>query len=316
VNYSANLGVLFLESLWSTGYNNEIDRCLKLYGNFKDGADFIRTVYNALRDYYLKHPEKTTPINKLPLPVDETNDLMRNDQSLAFRPEIDNDLFCNLLNLVCLQMLKTNPSLNKVINEIKHKTEDFCAKEGSSTNLESIQEFRNYLFAETEMENDLLTFLFFIVLSSIYRRQLEPISEVLRTDLYEGGDCPLCGEKPHYGMLKAEDGAKQLECWLCGTKWVHTRVKCPYCNNEEREELGFFTIDGKDHCRVNYCQACCRYYKIVDARQLEAEGDLILAIHNLATLEYDLLARKEGFSPGSGLEWVNESELMEVYRQD
>jgi len=41
---------------------------------------------------------------------------------------------------------------------------------------------------------------------------------------------------------------------------------------------------------------------------------LILAIHNLATLDYDFLAGKEGFSPCSGLEWVNESELPD--RQD
>jgi FdhE protein len=306
-----NMGVLFLDSFWSAGYNNEIDRCLKLYGNFQEGAVFIQAVFDALRDYYQEYPEKALPVNNLPLPVDEINDRMRSDQSLFFRPDIDSALFCDLLNLACQQVLITNTSLKTIVSDLKEKIEVFRATAGSKTSLESAQKFRETLLSETEIENDLLTFLFTIVLSSIYRRQLEPITEVLRTDLYEGGDCPLCGERPHYGLLKPIDGAKQLECWLCGTKWVHARVKCPYCNNEEREELGFFTIDGEDLCRVHYCQACCRYYKIVDARQFNADGEIILAIHNLASLEYDLLAMKEGFSPGSGLEWVNERELVE-----
>ena len=170
------------------------------------------------------------------------------------------------------------------------------------------------MIKETVLEQDLATFLFPLMLSSLYRQYLQSSAEVLRTDLWEGGDCPLCGEKPHFGMLRPEDGAKQLECWLCGTRWVHTRIKCPFCNNEEQESLGYFTIEGNDICRVNFCKSCSHYYKIFDARKFQTDGDLILTVHNLATLDYDLKAREEGFTPGSGLEWVNEMEIAN--RQD
>ena len=154
-------------------------------------------------------------------------------------------------------------------------------------------------------------FLFSIALSSFYKQLLQSTAEVLQTDLWKEGNCPLCGEKPHYGLLRPEDGAKELECWLCGTKWVHTRIKCPFCSNQEQEELGYFTVENREICRINFCQQCCQYYKIVDARKFNTSGDIALAIHNLASLSHDLLARQEGFAPGSGLEWVNPKEIAD-----
>ena len=298
-----------LDSLWLVGYEQEIERCKKLYDDFADGAGYVESIFNVLDQYYSKNSGAFVPA-ELPISqTEEATDLMRKDQSLRFRPDLDTKLFVDLFNTVCKETAKKNPLLKPIINEIADKTDSYFSEKKSTISLEEIDQFRKLLIEETAMENDLATFLFSIVLSSIYRRQLESIAEVLRTDLYEGGDCPLCGEKPHYGMLRTEDGAKQLECWLCGTRWVHTRVKCPYCSNEEREELGYFTIEGQDICRVNYCHSCSCFCKIFDLRQFSMDGDIVLAIHNLATLNNDLLAGKEGFSPGSGLEWVNESEL-------
>ena len=300
-----------LDSQWVTGYKQEIERCNKTYKNFAEGAVFVEAVFDALKSYLEKQEDFTLSVEgQFPDP-EELTAKMRLDQSIRFRPEVEKGHFVALFNLVCAEAVKVNPGLKQVVNQVVAKCEEYFSVLDDKVSLETVLEFNNLLVKETAMERDMATFLFSIVLSSIYRRQLESISEVLRTDLYEGGDCPLCGEKPHFGMLRAEDGAKQLECWLCGTRWVHTRVKCPYCSNEEREELGYFTVEGSDFCRVNYCRSCCRYYKIFDARTIGADGDLILAIQNLASLEYDFLARKEGFTPGSGLEWVNESELID-----
>jgi formate dehydrogenase maturation protein FdhE len=300
-----------LKSKWVAGYKQEIERCSKLYENFAEGAGFIGAVFEALEDYLKEQADYVHPVEEHLQDLEELKAKMRLDQSIRFRPEVDTGLFVALFKLVCAETVKVNPELKQVISQVVAKCEDYFSGYEDSVTLENVLEFNKMLVKETAMERDMATFLFSIVLSSIYRRQLENISEVLRTDLYGGGDCPLCGEKPHYGMLRAEDGAKQLECWLCGTSWVHTRVKCPYCNNEDREELGYFTVEGSDICRVNYCRSCCRYYKIFDARQLGADRDLILAIHHLASLDYDFLAGKEGFTSGSGLEWVNESELSD-----
>ncbi|MFU8794916.1 MAG: formate dehydrogenase accessory protein FdhE [Dethiobacteria bacterium] len=304
-----------MDSLWMTGYEKEIERCKKLYVNFSEGAGYIKAVFDALKKYYEKHGNQLSQLELTIPSAEESAEMMRQDESLNLRPDINTALFSELFKLVCLETTKANPVIKETIATVVDKTITFLSEEGEIVSLEKIKAFRDLLIKETAIEKDMATFLFSIVLSSIYRRQLESISKVLRTDLYEGGECPLCGEKPHYGMLRNDDGAKHLECWLCGTSWVHTRVKCPYCSNDDREELGYFTVEGNDMCRVNYCRNCCRYCKIIDARKFGMDGKVILAIHNLASLEYDLLARKEGFFPGSGLEWINEEDEA-IDRQD
>ncbi len=300
-----------MDSLWVSGYKNEIKRCTDLYETFKEGAGFVEAVFKAIEKHLNRHGDQAPVLDSDFIDQNNSTEAMRQDKSIRFRPELDAKLFKTLFELSCDEAVKTNSSLKSVIAEVKKLSDGYFNDFGQTVSLEKIRDFQLMLVKETAMETDMVTFLFSIVMSSLYRRQLENVSEVLRTDLYGGGDCPLCGEKPHYGMLRAEDGAKQLECWLCGTNWVHTRVKCPFCSNEEREELGYFTVEGSDICRVNYCRSCCRYYKIFDARKLGADRDLILAIHHLASLDYDFLAGKEGFKSGSGLEWVNESELSD-----
>ncbi len=300
-----------MDSLWLVGYEQEIERCKKLYDDFADGADYVEAIFSVLDKYFSNKFGAFIPA-ELPISqAEEATELMKKDQSLRFRPDLDTHLFFNLFKVACKETAKKNPALKLIFSEVITRTDSYFSNKESLISLDEIDIFRQLLIKETAIETDMATFLFSIVLSSIYRRQLESIAEVLRTDLYEGGDCPLCGEKPHYGMLRADDGAKLMECWLCGTRWVHTRVKCPYCSNVEREELGYFTVEGNDLCRVNYCQCCCCYYKIFDLRQHNTDGDLVLAIHNLATLNNDLLAGKEGFKPGSGLQWVNDPDLSE-----
>ena len=303
-----------MDNNWVTGYQSEIERCKKLYQNFEAGAGFVKAVFDSLNHYFEKHPDQAPPLDHLAPPAEESADKMRQDKSLNLQPAVDSQLFSTLFKMLSKEAVKVNPGLKKLFAQIEKEMDLFVANNQSSVTVKDIWAFHDRLVEETALSVDMATFLFSMVLSTIYRQQLESISEVLRTDLYEGGECPLCGEKPHYGSLKSESGAKELECWLCGTRWVHTRVKCPYCSNEDREKLGYFTVEGNDLCRVNYCHNCCCYCKIIYARKFGMDGGLILAIHNLASLDYDLLARKEGFNPGSGLEWVNEEEVSD--RQD
>lgn len=300
-----------MDSLWLIGYEQEIEKCKKLYQDFKEGAAYVESIFKVLEQYFSKNGQASFP-DELPLSLAEkATDLMKQDQSLRYRPLLETSLLCSLLRVVCNETTKTSPALKPVFEKVTAKIDAFQAEHPTSISLDQVEQFRQLLIRETAIEIDMATFLFSIVLSSIYRRRFESIAEVLRTDLYEGGDCPLCGEKPHYGMLRADDGAKLMECWLCGTRWVHTRVKCPYCSNEEREELGYFTIEGDELCRVNYCQSCFSYYKIFDLRQYNSDGNLVLTIHNLATLNNDFLAGKEGYKPGSGLQWVNDHDLSD-----
>ena len=286
----------------------ELDRCERLYSNFNEARPFIKAVFKSVYNYFESNP--VTPIPAVE--EDKATDMIRNGESLELNPEIETRIVVDLLLSISEPMMEANPKLKKTVQQLKEHLEQFSADAPALINKEKVKSLQTLLIKETVLEQDMGTFLFSIMLSSLYRQHLYKTAEVLRTDLWEGGNCPLCGEKPHFGMLRPEDGAKQLECWLCGTRWLHTRIKCPYCNNEEQEDLGYFTVENQEICRINYCQRCCQYYKIIDARKFSGNSvDVALVIHNLATLSHDLLARQEGFKPGSGLEWVNENEIAD-----
>ncbi|OPL14970.1 MAG: hypothetical protein AVO34_00180 [Firmicutes bacterium ML8_F2] len=288
-------------------YREEIDRCIRLYDNFSEAVTFVEKAYSALNEYILENPiEAAAPLDEM-----KVYETLQKGQSLNCNPPLDTSAVIGMLKKVSIAMNKTNPTLKTTVKVLEEASDRFLAEKPEKMERNEFMEFRDDLVKENVLEQDMATFLFSIIVSSFYRQYLQPVSEVLRTDIWEGGNCPLCGEKPHFGMLRSSDGAKQFECWLCGTRWVYSRVKCPYCGNEEREELGYFSVEGMETCRVYYCRQCCQYYKIFDGRKLNMDGAEILTIHNLATLPYDLLARREGFTPGSGLEWVNQSEIVD-----
>jgi len=174
----------------------------------------------------------------------------------------------------------------------------------------NILELINSVIVQTSLSADLVTFILTVSIGSL--QQNGKLRDVFANDSTEHKHCPTCGLPPHYGTIK-EDGTRHLECWLCGTTWVHPRLKCPYCFITEQEDQGYFTTKETGCCKVHFCKSCNKYYKIFDTR-LVGKPDIIAFIHNLATLSLDTLAVKEGFHPGSGLRWVSESEIAMLER--
>ncbi len=285
----------------------EIKRCSRIYKGFRDAEPFIGAVCKSVSSFFQENPVTLL----LVFDAEEAEDQIRAGNSIGLNPPLVTEDVVELLKRISKAVAKTNPKLKGTVKILNERFDNFLSDSPAEVSKEDVLNLRDSLIKETVLEKDLATFLFSILLSSFYRQQLKSIVEVLRTDLWEGGNCPLCGEKPHFGMLKPDDGAKQLECWLCGTEWLHTRIKCPFCNNEEQEELGYFTAEDSELCRVNFCQSCCHYYKIFDLRKYIEDGEVVLTIHNLASLSYDLLAGQEGFSSGSGLQWVNDNEVSD-----
>jgi FdhE protein len=107
------------------------------------------------------------------------------------------------------------------------------------------------------------------------------------------GYCPICGRTPKIGKLKNEEGRRFLFCSQCGIEWNFTRIKCPFCGNEEQQSLSFFSLEGEEKYRVDVCDVCKRYIKTIDFRQLTEEVDL--DVEDIATLHLDMLAQEEGY---------------------
>ncbi len=137
-----------------------------------------------------------------------------------------------------------------------------------------------------------------LFLEESLRPDLEKVVEkygdsVAKADWTEGY-CPICGREPKIGELREEEGRRYLFCNQCGYEWSFVRIKCPFCGNEEQQSLAFFTVEGDERYRVDVCNECKRYIKIIDFRETKQEANL--DVEDIATLHLDMLAYEEGYN--------------------
>lgn len=107
------------------------------------------------------------------------------------------------------------------------------------------------------------------------------------------GYCPICGKEPKIGEIKGEEDNRYLYCNQCGIVWPYPRIKCPFCGNEEQQTLAFFTVEDDDRYKVDVCNKCKRYIKIIDFRESKTEANL--EVEDITTLHLDILANEEGY---------------------
>lgn len=141
-------------------------------------------------------------------------------------------------------------------------------------------------------EGSLLLFLLIQTLKPF----LESLAERWRsglTDLsWTQGYCPFCGGVPGMGEIRQE-GKRFLHCSLCNMEWEYPRMKCPYCRNEDPEQLTYFQVEGEAENRVDICLVCRHYLKTIDSRQMG--GTLDFEVEDYLTLHLDHLAQEEGY---------------------
>ena len=123
---------------------------------------------------------------------------------------------------------------------------------------------------------------------------VEKYGDLVAKTGWSEGYCPICGREPKIGELREEEGRRYLFCNQCGYEWSFVRIKCPFCGNEEQQSLAFFTIEGDERYRVDVCNECKRYIKIIDFRETKQEANL--DVEDIATLHLDMLAYEEGYN--------------------
>jgi len=123
----------------------------------------------------------------------------------------------------------------------------------------------------------------------------EKYGELVEKSKWSEGYCPICGKEPKIGEIrKDEDGKRYLFCHQCGCKWNFSRIKCPFCGNDEQHSLAYFEVEGDERYRVDVCNKCRRYIKTVELPKSSEEPDL--DIEDIATLHLDMIAFDEGYS--------------------
>lgn len=118
--------------------------------------------------------------------------------------------------------------------------------------------------------------------------------DIITRSGWEEGYCPICGKEPKIGELKGDDEDRRfLFCNQCGLEWDYSRIKCPFCGNEEQKTLAYFTVEGEERYRVDVCNVCKRYVKMVDSTDVVEKANL--DVEDIATLHLDMLAAEEGY---------------------
>jgi FdhE protein len=105
--------------------------------------------------------------------------------------------------------------------------------------------------------------------------------------------CPVCGEMPAMAALVGEEGSRHGLCSFCGHRYRLARLGCPFCAAEGSEDLRYFYGEEEDTHRVQVCDRCSGYLKILDTRKGgSVEG---LAIDDILTAHLDLVAEEQGY---------------------
>ena len=192
----------------------------------------------------------------------------------------------------------------KEVNPAKYESLKDILKRKNFVLEEALDRLLNNQMEERTLEEELGpegSLLFFFLVQTV-KPTFETLAEQWRGSLkdlsWAQGYCPFCGGFAGMGEIR-EEGKRILHCPVCNTEWEYPRMKCPYCQNENQEELTYFQVEGEPENRVDICLACRHYWKTVDSREMERP--LNFEVEDFLTLHLDHLAQEEGYSRPSKL---------------
>jgi len=123
-------------------------------------------------------------------------------------------------------------------------------------------------------------------------RELTPL--VRPENDWENARCYLCGATAALGELRGNSQARYLRCGQCSADWLHRRLRCIYCGNENPSGLGVLYPEGRwENVRVEVCENCRGYLKVVASFSPASPEEL--AVLDLSTLYLDSFAQEQGY---------------------
>lgn len=132
------------------------------------------------------------------------------------------------------------------------------------------------------------------------RACLQPLAENLQSQLPRDPDyaaplCPACGGFPQLSVLRPEgEGAlRWLQCSFCLREWLFRRIVCPWCGEEDKEKLPYYSAQECPYVRVEACDSCRRYLKAVD---LSVDGRAVPIVDEVALAVLDVWAADHGYT--------------------
>ncbi len=139
------------------------------------------------------------------------------------------------------------------------------------------------------------TTLLFIA-SSIIQPFLEEIARQVDQaflELWWEAYCPVCGKKPAVARIK--NRKRYLVCSLCGAEYLADLFLCVHCNNLDPNTLGFLAIENEPWFRIDYCEKCKHYLKVINNDKLKIP--IPNGLEDVLTLSLDRIAKEAGLLP-------------------
>jgi FdhE protein len=147
----------------------------------------------------------------------------------------------------------------------------------------------------------ILRFILDQLMKPFLERRIERTRPLIQALAWHKGYCPLCGSFPELSFLKEVEGQRWLRCSLCGYEWRFMRTKCPFCENDDHEEMELYFVEGREHERAELCYQCKRYIVNIDTRNFAEE--VVTEVAAIGMLYLDILAQGKGFLPVALCPW-------------
>lgn len=121
------------------------------------------------------------------------------------------------------------------------------------------------------------------------------LSELMKWEDEQGWNreyCPTCGALPNMAQLKRSHKGRRrhLVCGCCRTTWIYKRIICPYCHNEDQEQMVILEVDEEDDIRIDVCKSCNGYIKVYTN-----QGEEEIALADWSTIHLDILVKGQGY---------------------
>lgn len=260
--------------------------------SYEQILDFYQTLFIAQEESKTDLNLPPVIIKKQKLDVKRANNLPLIDTA-EFKIDIKHA--GNLLKTLCQMTGKKAPGLEDISrklisaldqNHINPEHLFLSILQNDSTQLSDIAK-------QLEIPENTLLILAFAAIKPAIQTCAEQLSHYLEKDLiWNKGYCPVCGNFPHTAFFNS-DGEKHLICAFCSHQWKTKRMGCAYCGCTDKEQQYYFFNEEEKEYRVDVCDKCGKYMKLIDQRELNRV--FYPPLEQISTFHLDIQAIEQGY---------------------
>jgi len=271
---------------------NRLEQCRKDRSELEEILAFYDKVLGAQHE-----TQEETPIPEIDLPAERIK--LKIEQGFPLVDPgnflVDKDSSEHLFRKLCQLSKEENPVLASAGKALLDAVDSGAleAAELSKAVLHNQAETIERYAKDLEISLPVLQALTKLSLQPSLLATVASVAKATDLDRWRYGYCPICGGLPAIAALVGEEGKRVGLCSFCGHLWKLPRLGCPFCDTDKQDDLRYFFGEGDDLYRVQVCEQCKGYLKVVDTR--EGGDPKALAVDDVVTAHLDLLAEEEGY---------------------